>query len=161
VADIFIFCCYTGLSYADVSKLTADDLEEDAQGISWIRIARSKTGNMSLIPLLQIPYRLLQKYKAARDNYNHLLPVFSNQNLNKYLKEIATVLGIEKRLTMHLARHTFATTVTLEKGIDITTVSRMLGHRDIRTTQIYSKVTKLKIAIDMQKLLDAQNAVND
>jgi site-specific recombinase XerD len=153
VRDIFIFCCYTGLAYADVSKVSIYNLEKDEEGITWLKVNRTKTGNSSLVPLLPIAYRLIQSYNSIKTNTATLLPVISNQNLNKYLKEIAQMVGIMKRLTMHLARHTFATTVTLEKGIDITSVSRMLGHKDIRTTQIYSKITKLKIANDMRKLL--------
>ena len=97
---------------------------------------------------------ILEKYSSyAKTNPDKkLLPVISNQNLNKYLKEIAELCGITKRVSMHLARHTFATTVTLERGIDIMTVSKMLGHKNLRTTQIYSKVTELKIADDMKKL---------
>jgi site-specific recombinase XerD len=129
------------------------DLEFDGGDITWLKIARTKTGTMSLIPLLPRALTLLHKYRSVQSNSGQLLPVISNQNLNKYLKEIARLLSISKRLSMHIARHTFATTVTLEQGVDITTVSRMLGHKDIRTTQIYSKVTKRKIIQDMQKLL--------
>ena len=153
VRDLFVFCCYTGLSYADLLKLSSSHVETDHHGISWIKINRTKTGNNSVIPLLPIAKDILNKYANLNDKSHTIFPVISNQNLNKYLKEIASVVGISKRISMHLARHTFATTVTLEKGIDITTVSKMLGHKTVRTTQIYSKVTQIKIAADMQKLL--------
>jgi site-specific recombinase XerD len=153
--DIFLFCCYTGLAYSDVLKLQLSHLETDSNGIEWIKINRTKTKSRSVIPVLPAAKMILEKYdEFARTNREHkLLPVISNQNLNKYLKEVATICGINKRASMHLARHTFATTITLEKGVDIVTVSRMLGHKKLSTTQIYSKVTELKIAEDMKKLL--------
>lgn len=157
VKDLFVFCCYTGLSYADLSKLTRGNFEEDNNGITWINLARTKTGNKSLIPVLPIAQSILTKYEGIRTKSNSVLPIISNQNLNKYLKEVATIIGIDKIISMHLARHTFATTVTLERGIDITTVSRMLGHKNIKTTQIYAKVTQLKIASDMKILISQQN----
>jgi site-specific recombinase XerD len=152
--DIFVFCCYTGLSYADVSKLSPSHLERDSNGIDWIKLTRTKTKSKSVIPILPKAQAILNKYRDVSKPNAKLLPVISNQNLNKYLKEIAELTGISKRVSMHLARHTFATTVTLERGVDITTVSRMLGHKKLSTTQIYSKVTELKIALDMQKLMD-------
>ena len=155
VRDIFIFCCYTGLAYADVSKLNNSHIEVGQDGIIWIKLNRTKSKSRSVIPLLPRAREILDKYSqfAKTNPEKKLLPVISNQNLNKYLKEIAVLCGITKRVSMHLARHTFATTVTLEKGIDIMTVSKMLGHKNLRTTQIYSKVTELKIAEDMKKLM--------
>ena len=155
VRDIFIFCCYTGLAYADVSKLSKSHIEVGEDGIIWIKLNRSKTKSRSVIPLLPRAREILDKYNnyAETNAGKKLLPVISNQNLNKYLKEVAVLCGITKRMSMHLARHTFATTVTLGRGIDIMTVSKMLGHKNLRTTQIYSKVTELKIADDMKKLM--------
>ncbi len=155
VRDMFIFCCYTGLAYADVSKLTKQHLEMDDNGVLWIKLNRTKTKSRSVIPVLPKAREIMTKYEqyAKGNPYHLLLPVISNQNLNKYLKEVADACGITKRVSMHLARHTFATTVTLSKGIDIMTVSKMLGHKNLRTTQIYSKVTELKVAEDMKKLL--------
>jgi len=155
VRDIFIFCCYTGLAYADVSKVSKSHIEQGEDGIIWIKLNRSKTKSRSVIPLLPRAREILDKYSkyAATNPEKKLLPVISNQNLNKYLKEVAVLCGISKRMSMHLARHTFATTVTLGRGVDIMTVSKMLGHKNLRTTQIYSKVTELKIADDMKKLM--------
>lgn len=153
VRDIFIFCCYTGLSYADVSKLQSENLSVDEHDVTWLRINRSKTGTGAIVPLMAIPKAIIKSYENALYGTSNLLPMISNQNLNKYLKEIGATVGIGKRLSMHLARHTFATTLTLEKGVDISTVSKMLGHTNIKTTQIYSKVTQLKIANDMKILL--------
>jgi site-specific recombinase XerD len=155
VRDVFIFCCYTGLAFADVSKLNKAHFEDGEDGITWIKLNRTKSKTRSVIPLLPRAREILEKYSNhAKGNFEKkLLPVISNQNLNKYLKEIAVLCGIQKRVSMHLARHTFATSVTLGKGIDIMTVSKMLGHKNLRTTQIYSKVTELKIAEDMKKLM--------
>jgi site-specific recombinase XerD len=155
VRDVFIFCCYTGLAYADVSKLSKTHFEDGEDGITWIKLNRTKSKSRSVIPLLPRAREILDKYQqVANSNIEKkLLPVISNQNLNKYLKEVAELCGITKRVSMHLARHTFATSVTLGKGIDIMTVSKMLGHKNLRTTQIYSKVTELKIAEDMKKLM--------
>jgi site-specific recombinase XerD len=155
VRDVFIFCCYTGLAFADVSKLNKAHFEQGEDGITWIKLNRTKSKTRSVIPLLPRAREILEKYsnRAQVNSEKKLLPVISNQNLNKYLKEIAVLCGIQKRVSMHLARHTFATSVTLGKGIDIMTVSKMLGHKNLRTTQIYSKVTELKIAEDMKKLM--------
>lgn len=155
VRDVFVFCCYTGLAYADVSKLSKIHFEEGPDSITWIKLNRTKSKSRSVIPLLPRAREILEKYKDfAKSNPNKtMLPIISNQNLNKYLKEVAVLCGINKRVSVHLARHTFATTVTLERGIDIMTVSKMLGHKNLRTTQVYSKVTELKIAEDMKKLM--------
>lgn len=112
---------------------------------------RQKTGIQSNILLLDIPKMILAKYRGMLRG-NLLLPIISNQRLNSYLKEIADLCGIEKHLTFHLARHTFATTVTLAKGVPMETVSKMLGHTSIRTTQIYARITNSKIGNDMNEL---------
>jgi site-specific recombinase XerD len=167
VRDVFVFCCYTGLSYVDVEKLTPKDISRGLDGEYWIFTERTKTGNSSNIPLLPKALELVAKYQDEPENVNNgkLLPVISNQKLNAYLKELATICGIDKNITFHMARHTFATTVTLTNGVSIETVSSMLGHKNIRTTQIYAKVVQRKVSDDMLKLKsilssDNQKAVN-
>ena len=138
--DIFLFCCYTGLAFADVKKLSSDDIVINISGKKWIKTKRQKTKSLSSIPLLDIPKAILDKY-AAHPHVKAgkgVLPVLTNQKSNAYLKEIADLCGIKKNLTTHLARHTFATTVTLSKGVPIESVGKMLGHRSLKTTQIYA-----------------------
>jgi site-specific recombinase XerD len=154
VRDVFAFCCYTGLSYVDVEKLTPKDIQTGLDGELWIMVDRTKTGNPSNIPILPKARALVTKYKDDPSllNKGKVLPVISNQRINAYLKEVATLCGIEKRLTFHSARHTFATTVTLSNGVPVETVSSMLGHKNFRTTQIYAKVVQEKISRDMKGL---------
>jgi integrase len=129
-----------------MESLTTDNIEVGVDGEQWIVINRQKTGVRSAIPLLP-------RAKDVLEKYNYHLPVCTNQRMNGYLKEIADLCNIRKILTTHIARHTFATTITLSKGVPIETVSKMLGHSDIRTTQIYSKVVDKKVADDMALLL--------
>jgi integrase len=154
VRDVYIFCCFTGYAFETVYKLNQDDMYTGLDGRTWISRDRSKTDNEEAVPLLPIPLAILKKYKG--NSYcistRRLLPVNSNQRYNGYLKEVATVCGINKELTTHTARHTFATTVTLENDVPIETVSKMLGHKSIRTTQIYAKITKRKTSNNMQAL---------
>lgn len=150
VRDVFVFACFTGLAYIDVANLTTENLIKTG-GRYWIMTKRQKTNTRSNILLLDVPLKILNKYKGKTKD-NHLLPIASNQKVNAYLKEIADICQIDKHLTFHLARHTFATTVTLEKGVPIETVSKMLGHKDIKTTQIYARITKKKIELDMLSL---------
>lgn len=113
------------------------------------------------MPLLEIPLRLIKKYEPLRKG-NLVFPVYSNQKSNDYLKEIAALCGINKDVTFHVARHTFATTVTLENGVPVESVSKMLGHTNIQTTQIYARITERKINQDMDvlsKKLDPQTGV--
>ncbi|MGL1885471.1 MAG: site-specific integrase [Reichenbachiella sp.] len=154
VRDVFVFCCYTGMSYVDVSKLTPHDVSKGLDGEYWIFTERTKTGTSSNVPLLPKAIDIINKYKDQPNTLNteHLLPVASNQKMNAYLKEIATLCEIEKTLTFHMARHTFATTVTLTNGVSIETVSSMLGHKNMRTTQIYAKVVEKKVSNDMKAL---------
>lgn len=154
VRDMFLFCCYTGLAFADIEKLTKDDLIKDIKGNKWIKTKRKKTKILSSIPLLSIPEAIIDKYKEHPRviEKKTLLPVYTNQRTNSYLKEIATACKIKKTLTTHLARHTFATTVTLSNGVPIESVSKMLGHTSLKTTQIYAKVLDSKISDDMEKL---------
>ncbi len=151
VRDIFIFSCFTGLAYIDVAQLTYDKIVE-IDGRLWLITRRQKTNVSSNVPLLDVPLRLIEKYRGVAKN-NHVFPVMSNQKQNQYLKEIADVCGIEKNLTYHLARHTFAT-LTLSKGVSMESVSKMLGHTNIRTTQIYARITNKKIEHDMNMLAE-------
>jgi len=154
VRDVFVFSCYTGLAYVDIEKLTPDNLVKGIDGKLWIQTYRQKTDTKSNIPLLSPALLILEKYKddPEASNSGFLLPVNSNQKMNAYLKEIATLAEINKTLTFHLARHTFATTITLANGVPIESVSEMLGHKSIRTTQIYAKVIDKKVSEDMSKL---------
>ncbi len=154
VKDIFIFCCFTGLAYADVKKLTKDDIVIGIDGERWIKIKRVKTDIRSNIPILSIPLAIIEKYSEYNEipESKFLLPVLSNQKMNAYLKEIADLCGINKNLTFHLARHTFATTVTLTNGVPIESVSKMLGHKSLKTTQHYAKILDRKVSDDMKTL---------
>ena len=151
VRDIFIFSCFTGLAYIDVSNLTPDHIITlgDKQ---WIMTQRQKTSVETNILLLDIPKAIIDKYNPAYPKReNKLFPILSNQKMNAYLKEIADLCGIKKNLTFHLARHTFAT-MSLSKGVPMESVSKMLGHTNIKTTQIYARITNKKIEHDMEKL---------
>ena len=142
VRDLFIFSCFTGLAYSDVANLREENIRKSFDGKLWIMTKRQKTNTDVNVPLLDIPKMILKKYKGKLPN-GKILPVISNQKLNAYLKEIADICGIKKNLTFHLARHTFATTTTLAKGVPIETVSKMLGHTNIETTQIYARAPRL------------------
>ncbi len=152
VKDLFLFCCFTGLAYADVKKLSTDHIVVNMKGQPIIKTQRSKTNTRSVVPLLLPAETILKKYSSFREVNDEglLLPVISNQKLNAYLKEIAHLCMIKKKLTFHLARHTFATTVTLANGVPIESVSRMLGHQSLRTTQIYAKVIDRKLMEDLK-----------
>ncbi|KDN56681.1 site-specific integrase [Flavobacterium seoulense] len=154
VRDIFIFSCFTGLAYIDVKQLTADNISIGIDGEKWIFKDRQKTDIESRIPLLPMAMEILKKYEnhPLCVNQNRLLPILSNQRMNSYLKEIATLCKINKDLTFHIARHTFATTVTLTNGVPIESVSKMLGHSSIKTTQHYAKILDKKVSDDMMIL---------
>lgn len=154
VRDMFVFSCYTGLAYSDVKKLSSADITKGIDGGKWIRIKRTKTKSLSSIPLLPVAEEILDRYKNHPEvkGGKYVLPVLSNQKSNAFLKEIAALCGINKPLTTHLARHTFATTVTLTNGVPIESVSKMLGHQDLRTTQHYAKIVDRKISDDMTAL---------
>jgi site-specific recombinase XerD len=154
VRDVFIFCCYTGLAYVDVAKLSPEHIHRGIDGLSWIFTNRTKTKATSNIPLLPRALALVEKYRdhPLAAHRGRVLPVLTNQKMNAYLKEIGDLCGVNKTLTTHLARHTFATTVTLTNGIPMETVSSMLGHRSIKTTQIYAKVVLTKVSKDMEKI---------
>ncbi len=154
VRDIFVFSCYTGLAYIDVRKLTPDHLVKGMDGQLWIHTHRQKTDIASKIPLLEPALKIIEKYRDHPKAHNEgtLLPILTNQKMNAYLKEIADISGVSKHLTFHCARHTFATTVTLSNGVPIETVSKMLGHTSIKTTQHYARITDKKVGNDMENL---------
>lgn len=157
IRDLFLFSCYTGLAYIDLKHLSADMLRRWPDGNLWIDTKRQKTDVPVHVRLLDVPIRLIEKYDGTTEG-GLLFPVPSNQKVNSYLKEIASVCGIDKDLTFHMARHTFATTVTLANGVPIETVSKMLGHTNIQTTQIYARVIDTKINNDMEVLAGKLNA---
>lgn len=154
VRDIFVFACYSGLAYVDVSNLTKNNIRLGIDGNLWILTERTKTKSQSNIPLLPKAHDMIKKYSGHpnKKTEDHIFPKFSNQKMNAYLKEIADLASIDKNLTFHIARHTFATTVTLANGVPIESISSMLGHKSIRTTQIYSKVVNEKVSSDMNML---------
>ncbi|GGW73530.1 site-specific recombinase XerD [Winogradskyella epiphytica] len=154
VRDLFVFSCYTGISYVDIMSLTTDNLVLYINGGNWIETKRQKTKATVKVPLLDQAFRIIKKYEdhPITAVTGSLLPVITNEKLNVYLKEVANFVGIQKKLTFHMARHTFATTVTLSNGVPIETVSKLLGHSKIATTQIYARVLEHKISNDMNIL---------
>jgi integrase len=152
--DLFVFSCYTGLSYIDLINLKPSNVIIGIDGEYWIKTSRQKTDTPVNVPLLRPVFSLIEKYKnnVLISNKGRLLPYLCNQKLNEYLKEIATLCGIKKYLNFHLARHTFSTTVTLANGVPLETVSKMLGHTKLSTTQIYVHVLEKKIGEDMKAL---------
>lgn len=144
IRDLFLFSCYTGISYGDMCRLTAANLETAEDGTVWIKATREKTNIEFEIPLLDLPLRIIDKYRV--------LPMYGNSELNKGLKLLAAACGIDRKLTFHMARHTYATEITLSHGVPMETVSRMLGHSRVDTTQIYAQVTDDKIDTDTQSL---------
>lgn len=163
VRDIFVFSCFTGLAYIDVKQLKPDNLIKGIDGQLWISTHRQKTDTPSKIPLLDTAKEIIEKYMdhPKSNNDNTLLPILTNQKMNAYLKEIADLCGINKILTFHCARHTFATTVTLSNGVPIESVSKMLGHKSIKTTQHYAKITDRKVANDMESLKAILNSATN
>lgn len=154
VKDLFVFACYTGLAYIDICKLTPNHVTKGIDGGDWIYSKREKTEVPVHIPLLPKARAILAAYKdnPRALHSGKLFPPISNQKLNSYLKEVADLCGIKKKLTFHIARHTFATTITLSNGVPIETVSKLLGHTMLSTTQIYAKVVENKVSDDMQQL---------
>lgn len=154
VRDIFVFSCFTGLAYIDAKRLKRSAIVVGIDGERWIFTQRKKTDSPTRIPLLPVVLQIMEVYKEhpACMNEGSLLPVPSNAKLNAYLKELADICGIDKHLTFHIARHTFATTVTLNNGVPIESVSKMLGHKSIKITQIYAKILDRKVSEDMQLL---------
>lgn len=154
VKDIFVFSCFTGLAYADVKALNKDNIVFGIDGGRWIKTTRKKTKTKSNIPLLPSAEVILKKYERdlGVSSSSKLLPILSNQKMNAYLKEIADLCQINKNLTFHLARHTFATTITLNNGVPLESVSKMLGHKSLKTTQHYAKILDSKVGEDMSIL---------
>ena len=148
IRDIFVFCCYTGLAFSDVKELTEDNIQLGIDKYKWIIKHRKKTDVISKIPLFSIPEKIIEKYKENPVCVfkGVLLPVPTNQKMNAYLKEIADVCGINKILTTHTARRTFATTVMLLEGVSMDIVSKLLGHKSLFMTQKYAKVDEMNIA---------------
>ena len=154
VRDCFVFCCYTGYAYKDAANLTPDHIGTGINGSKWIYTSRQKTDNVSNVPLLDQALEIIEKYADHPDcvSKNKLLPMKSNQKLNAYLKELADICEITKPLTMHIARHTFATTVLLSNGVSMEATSKMLGHSSIKTTQIYGKILETRVGSEMEML---------
>jgi site-specific recombinase XerD len=161
VKDIFIFSCYTGLAYVDVKGLKKDHIAIGIDGEKWIFKNRQKTDTKSKIPVLPIAQEIIQKYANHPKclNEDSILPILTNQKMNAYLKEIGDLCDIPKEITFHMARHTFATSVTLTNGVPIETVSKMLGHKNIQTTQHYAKILDQKVSEDMKILRDKMNSI--
>lgn len=153
VRDMFILSCWTGLAYVDVKNLRESNIKEMEDSSKWIIINRQKTGTPSYIPLLDIPMRIIEKYKGTGKD-GKLFNLMNSPGVNLYLKDIAKAAGIEKRLTYHMSRFSFATTVCLTQGVPIESLSQMMGHLSIKTTQIYAEVTKTKINEDMTNLAE-------
>ena len=162
VRDVFLFSCFTGLAYADVHKLNRREIATGVDGEKWIFTKRQKTESPTRIPLLPHASKILEKYENHPQclHKGKLLPVLSNQKMNAYLKEIADLCGIDKKITFHTARHTFATTVTLTNDVPIETVSKLLGHKNLKTTQHYAKIIDKKVSEDLKvlrKKIDTDN----
>tara|TARA_R110002073_G_scaffold72537_1_gene177177 strand:- start:154150 stop:155403 length:1254 start_codon:yes stop_codon:yes gene_type:complete len=155
VKDIFLFSCYTGLSYIDVKELTTHQIVLGIDNRYWIHTKREKTNELVKVPILPKALEIIEKYKVISEvtNSEKLLPLYSNQKTNSYLKEIARACNIHKNITFHVARHTFATTIMLSNGVPIETVSKLLGHTKLSTTQIYARVIETKISEDIDNLL--------
>jgi integrase len=152
--DVFVFCCYTGLAWKDAEALTPDNVIYSNNGImeATLKLQRKKSMEVATIPLLPKPIEIIEKYKGYREG--KLLPVVSNQKMNAYLQEIADLADVEMHLTSHVARHTFATSVSLLHGVPIEVLQKMLGHSDLKTTQIYAKMVDSRIENEMLKLKD-------
>ena len=161
VRDTFVFCCFTGLAFCDIKSLRRSDIEKDAEGNMWIRKSRNKTGELSIIPLLDVPRQIADKYASnpvvLADGV--VIPVCTNQKMNAYLKEIADLAKITKPLTTHIARHTFAS-LSLSNHVPLESIQKMLGHTDIKTTQIYAKLQDKTVYEDMQTMRDKFNGLN-
>ena len=146
---LIVFYLFTGLAFSDVKDLSPEHLVKDNKGELWIRKNRQKTKIMCNIPVLPVAASILEKYKNVAECTGKLLPVLSNQRMNSYLKEIADMCGITKKLTTHVARHTFAC-IALANKVSMETIARMLGHSDIRTTKIYAKVLDTTVSKEME-----------
>lgn len=154
VRDIFLFSCYTGLAYADVQKLKRSEIRTGINGKKWLFVKRQKSTTPSPVPLLAVPLSILEK---DRDHprcvtSDRVLPILAHQKMNEYLKEIADLCQITKNLTDHTARHTFATTITLNNNVPLESVSKILGHKNLKQTQHYARILNKKVSEDTQVL---------
>lgn len=154
VRDLFLFSCYTGFAYIDVANLTKGHLDRTPDGMWWLRKPRQKTKLNAQVPVLKPAMEIIERYANLKrmPSEARIFQVISNQKLNAYLKELADICGIEKNLTFHVARHTFATTVILQNGVSVESLSRMMGHKDIKTTQHYARIVDRKLADEMRGL---------
>jgi integrase len=154
VRDIFIFCCFTGLAFIDAKTFCSNDIVLHPDGTPWINKQRHKSKQWAHLPLLPIAQQIIEKYRNNPDciRKDVLLPVLSNQKMNAYLKEVADLCGINKNLTTHCARHTFATTITLANGISMESTSKMLGHSSLTMTKQYARILDSTIGQEMNKL---------
>jgi site-specific recombinase XerD len=153
VRDMFIFGVFTGLAYSDIKKLRKEQILTDSSGNQWISIKRQKTGSESLVPLLDIPKEIIKKYEGTGEG-GKIFKMVSMSVVCEYLKKIVNLCKLDKRITFHQSRHSFGTTVCLSQGVPIETLSQMMGHRNIKTTQIYAEITGAKIEEDMQLLTE-------
>lgn len=158
VRDLFLFCIYTGLAFIDMKGLRMKDIIQDSDGTKWIKGTRTKTEISFMIPLMDVPLKLIDKHSndPRREKDGIVIPALTNQKYNAYLKELAVMARINKNLTSHIARHTFATTITLNEGVPLEVVSKMLGHSNTRTTQLYAKVHQKAIKDSMKKFMHYQ-----
>ena len=160
VRDVFVFSCFTGLAYIDILMLRHGNIVS-MDGRKWIMTRRKKTDVETNVLLLDIPEKLIEKYREdGCGDEDSIFPMLSNQKTNSYLKEIADLCGIKKNLTFHMARHTFAT-MSLSKGVPMESVSKMLGHTNIKTTQIYARITNKKVEHDMEQLAGKLDKFNE
>ncbi len=158
--DVFVFCAFTGLSHADVVKLTHADIHTDDNGARWIIDKRQKTGTQFRVKLLPVAEKIYDRYKDMHLPGGKVFPLKGNyKTLNMSLRQVARHAGLSFNPTIHIARHAFATTVTLTQGVPLETVSKMLGHKHITTTQIYAKITNDKIRQDMAALSEKLDSV--
>ena len=153
VRDLFLFACYTGTAYADVVSVTRENLYTDDDGSLWLKYRRKKNELRASVKLLPEALALIEKYHD--DNRPTLFPMIHHPNLQRHMKSLAVLAGVSGRLCYHQARHSFASLITLEAGVPIETISRMLGHSDIQTTQVYARVTPKKLFEDMDKYIEA------
>lgn len=161
VRDTFVFCCFTGLAFCDIKSLRRSNIEKDSDGNMWIRKSREKTGELSIIPLLDVPKQIADKYAGHPTvaDTGVVLPVYTNQKMNAFLKEIGELAKISKPLSTHIARHTFAS-LSLSNHVPLESIQKMLGHSDIKTTQIYAKMQDKTVYEDMQTMRNKFNGLN-
>lgn len=162
VRDFFIFACYTGLAFSDLKGLCKEHLVQDNEGRMWIRKKRQKTKNMCNIPLLDIPLQIIERYKDHPQcaTSDRVFPIISNTKMNAYIKEIVDICGIQKQVSTHTARHTFATSIGLANGVSIENVAKMLGHSDTKMTRHYARVLDKSIMHDMLSVNEKLKSVH-